>query len=99
MNLANSLSIESPKLVHFGHLPIETNYVGNLLDGIVATRIDNSNGIYMRTDREYRMVHTHDVETISKKIAYRKHIRDLEFETREVFERETSNENIENILT
>ena len=42
MNLANSTSIESPKLVHFGHLPIETKNVGNLLDGIVATRIDNS---------------------------------------------------------
>ena len=45
------------------------------------------------------MAHTHDIETMSKKIAYRKHIRDLEFETREVFEQETSNKNIENIVT
>ena len=46
------------------------------------------------------MAHTHDdIETISKKIAYRKHIRDSEFETREVFERETSKKNIENIGT
>ena len=46
------------------------------------------------------MVHTHDdIEAISEKIAYRKHIRDLEFETREVLERETSNKNIENIGT
>ena len=46
------------------------------------------------------MAHTHDnIETISKKIAYRKHIRDLEFETREDLERETSNKNIENIGT
>ena len=46
------------------------------------------------------MVHTHDnIETTSKKIAYLKHIRDLEFETREVLERETSNKNIENIGT
>ena len=43
---------------------------------------------------------THDdIETISKKIAYHKHIIDLEFETREVLERETSNKNIENIGT
>ena len=41
----------------------------------------------------------HGIETISKNIAYRKHIRDSEFETREVFERETSNQNIENIGT
>ena len=46
------------------------------------------------------MAHTHDdIETIRKKIAYRKHIRDLEFEIREVLERETSNKNIEDIGT
>ena len=46
------------------------------------------------------MAHTHDdIETISEKIAYRKHIRDSEFEAREVLERETSNKNIENIGT
>ena len=46
------------------------------------------------------MACTHDnIEIISKKIAYRKHIRDLEFETREVLERGTSNQNIENIWT
>ena len=44
------------------------------------------------------MAHMHDdIETISKKIDYRKHIRDLGFETREFLERETSDKNIENI--
>ena len=99
MKLANSLSIESPKLVHFGHPPIYTKNVGNLLDGIVATRIENSDGIWRRTDRDYNMAHTHDIETISKKISYCKHIRDFELETKEVFEQETSNKNIENIVT
>ena len=95
----NSLSIDTPKLVHFGHPSIETDNVGNLLDGIVATRIDNLDGICRRTARDDRMAHTHDIETISKNIAYHKHIRDSEFETRKVFERETSKENIENIVT
>ena len=46
------------------------------------------------------MEHTHDnIETIGKKIAYRKHIIDSEFETREVLERERSSKNIENIGT
>ena len=99
MNLANYLIIETPKIVHFGHPPIETDIVGNLLDGIVANRIENSDGICRRTDRDDKMAHTHDIETISKKIAYIKYIRDSEFETREVFERETSNKNIENIVT
>ena len=45
------------------------------------------------------MLHTHDIDTISEKLAYRKHIIDSESETRNVFERETSNENIGNIVT
>ena len=45
------------------------------------------------------MAYTHDDETISENLAHRKHIIDLEFETRKVFERETSNRNIENIGT
>ena len=40
-----------------------------------------------------------DIETISEKLAHLKHIRDSEFETREVLEQETSNQNIENIAT
>ena len=83
MNLANSPIIEPLKLVFFGHPPMETDNVGNLLDGIVTTRTESSDMIWRRTDREDRMAHTHDdIETISKKIAYRKHIRYLEFETR-----------------
>ena len=78
---------------------MEKDNVGNLLDDIVATRTENSDGIWMCTARDDRMVHTHDIETISEKIAYLKHIRDLEFETREVLERGTPNKNIQNIVT
>ena len=99
MNLANYLSIETPEIVHCGHPPIESDNVGNLLDGIVATIIENSNRIWRRTDRDDRMAHTHDIETIIEYIAYCKNIRDSEIETRKVFERETSNENIVNIVT
>ena len=42
---------------------------------------------------------THNIETISEKLNFRKHIRDSRFETRKVFEQEASNENIENIVT
>ena len=99
MNLANSLCIEIPKLVHFGHLPIETNNVGNLINGIIATRIENSNGIWKRTDRDDRMAHAHDVETMSKTTVHHNHIKYSEIETGKVFEQETSNENIGNIVT
>ena len=42
-------------------------------------------------DRDVRTTPTHgNVETMSEKLAYRKFIKDSEFETREVFEREIS---------
>ena len=44
------------------------------------------------------MAHTQYIETTSEKIANRKNIRYLEFETREFLEREKSNKNIENIV-
>ena len=100
MNLANSLSIETPKLVSFGHLHMETYNVGHQIKGIVATGVADPNRIWSSTDMDNRMARTHDnIETIGEKLAYRKHIRDSEFETREVLERETSNQNIENIGT
>ena len=56
----------------------------------------DQNGIRRPTDRDVRTTPTHgDVETISEKLAYRKFIKDSEFETRELFERE----NIQNIGT
>ena len=69
MNLANSLSIETPKLVSFGHPPTETENVGNLIDGIISNRIEKSDGIWRRTDRDNRMAHTYGLEIISEKIA------------------------------
>ena len=51
-------------------------------------------------DRDNRTARTHNkIETISEKLAYRKHIRDSEFKTIEFLGRETSNQNIENIGT
>ena len=100
MNLANSLSIETPNLVSFGHPPMQTDNVGHPIDGIVANKVVDQNRICSSTYRDDRMVRTHDdIETISEKLAYYKHIRYSEFETREVLERETSNQNIENIGT
>ena len=85
MNLANSASIETPKFISSGHPPMETDNVGHWIDGIVATRIEAPNMIWKPMDRDDSMAHAHDnIESISKNIAYRKHIRDSEFETREV---------------
>ena len=87
MNLTNSLGIQTPKLVHFGHPSIETENVCDLLGGIVATRIENYDGIWRLTERDDMMAHAHAIETISEKIAYPKHVRDSEIETKNDFER------------
>ena len=53
-------------------------------------------GIRRPADRDVRATPTHDgVENMSENLAYCKFIKDLAFETREIFERE----NIENIGT
>ena len=43
-----------------------------------------------------RLGYTHDFETMSETTAYRNHIKNLEIETREVFERETSSPQVFN---
>ena len=51
INLANSLSIETPKLVSFGHPPMQTYNVGHPIDGIFVTRVVDQNRICGSTDR------------------------------------------------
>ena len=100
MNLANSLLVQIPKLVSFGHPSMQTDNVGHPIDSITATSVVYQDEIWRPTDRDVNMAPTHgNIETISEKLAYCKYIKDSEFETREVFEREMSNRNIENIGT
>ena len=100
MNLANSASIETPKLLSFRHPPMQIDNVVNPIDSIAATRVMDQDRIWRPTHRDVRIAPTHgNIETISEKLVYCKNIKDLKFETREIFERETSNRNIENIGT
>ena len=45
MNLANSLIVQTPKLVSFGHQPVETDNVDHRSNGSVATRVVEQDGI------------------------------------------------------
>ena len=84
MNLANSVLVQNPKLVSFRHPPMQKENVGNPINSIAATRVMEQNGIRRSTDRDVRTTPTHgDVETIKEMLAYRKLIKDSEFETRE----------------
>ena len=88
MNLANSLSVQTPELVSFRHPTIQTNNVGDQRSRGVATRIANKDGIWMSTLSDIETAATHgEIETISEKLVYLKCINDLDLETSKVFER------------
>ena len=80
MNLANSLGVQTPELVSFRHLPMQTDNVGHRRDGSVANRVMDQDGILRPTYRDVRTAPTHvNVETMSEKLVYRKFIKDSEF--------------------
>ena len=101
MNLINSLSIQTPDLVSFRDPTIQTDNVLDRRSGVVATMIANTDGIWERTISNIGTAATHgDIKNISEKLAYRKYIKDLEFGTSKVFERENiERENIKDIDT
>ena len=102
MNLTNSLSDQTPELVSFRHLTIHTDNVGDRRSGGVTTRIANKDGIWKPMLSDIETAATHGkIKTISEKLAYRKFIKDLEFETSKLFERENieERENIKDIET
>ena len=70
---------------------MQTDNVGHRSDGSVATGVVDQGGIWSPTDRDIRTTPTHgEIKMISEKLAYLKFIKDLEIETREVFDREKS---------
>ena len=77
MNLANSLSVQTPELVSFRHPSMQTDNVDKRISGGVATRIVNNYGIWKPTLSDIEMVATHgEIETIIEKLVYRKFIKD-----------------------
>ena len=87
MNLANSQSVQTPELILIRHTPMQTRNVGERSSGGAATRIANQDGVWRPTLSDNKAVAIHGKsEMISEKLAYRKFIKNSEFETREVFE-------------
>ena len=101
MNLANSLGVQTTELVLPRHTPMQTYNVGKQRGGGVATRVADQHGIWRPTLSDIKTAPTHgDIETRGEKLAYRKFIKDSEFETREEIEREIIQRgNIRNIET
>ena len=99
MKLAHSLGVQTPKLVLLRHPPIQTDNIGDRRGGGFATRTADQDGIWGPTLSDIKTAPTHgEIETISENLAHRKFIKDSEFETREVFEREIASAKISRIL-
>ena len=101
MNLANSLRVQTPDVVSFREPTINTDNVLDRRIGGVATRIANKDGIWEPRSIDIGTAATHDeIKNISEKLVYRKYIKDLDFETSKVLERENNEqENIKEIET
>ena len=80
---------------------MQTDNVGEQRGDGVATRIGDQDGIWRPTLSNIRKAAIHGKsKTKSEKLAYRKFIKDLEFETRKVFKQENiKRENIRNTET
>ena len=91
MNLANSLHVQTPDLVSFRDPTIQTENVLDRRSGSVATRIADKDGIWRPKPINIGTAETHDeIKNISEKLAYRKYIKDLDFETSKLLEQDTS---------
>ena len=89
MNLANFLRVKTPDLIPFRDLNIQTDNVLPLRSGGVATRIANKDGIWKPKPSDIETAATHEeIKNMSEKLVFRKYIKDLDFETSKVLERE-----------
>ena len=96
MNVANSLRVQTPYLVSFRDPTIQTDNVIDRRSGSVAARIAKKDGIWETKPSDIGTAATHyDIKNISEKLEFCKYIKDLDFETSKVLEREnTERENI-----
>ena len=101
MNLANSVPVEPPDLVSFRDPPVETHNVTDGSSGGVATSIADKDRIWRPSPIDIGTTATHDdLKNINDKLALRKYLNELDFETIQMLERDNrARENTENILT
>ena len=101
MNLANSVHVKTPDLVSFRDMTIQTDNVLDRRSGGVATKIADKDRIWEPKPSNIGTAVTHDeIKNISEKLSFRKYIKDLDFETIKMLEREhKERENIKEIET
>ena len=89
MNLANSVPVKTPDLVYVRELTSNTDNVTDRRSGDVATRIADKDGIWGPKPSNIGTAATHDeIKNISEKLAFSKYLKELDFETIKMLERE-----------
>ena len=101
MNLANSMTVKTPDLVSFRDPTINADNVLDQRSGGIATRIAYQDGIWRSEPSNIGTAATHgEIKNISERLSYCKYLKDLEFETSKMLERENiEKENIKDIDT
>ena len=101
MNLADSVRVKTPDLVTFRDPTIQTYTVLDQRSGGVAARIADKDGIWRSKPSDIGPAATHnEIKNISEKLVFRKYIKNLDFETIKMLEREhIERENIKEIET
>ena len=95
------MRVKTPDLVSFRDPTIQTENVLDRRSGGVATRIADKDGIWRSKHSDIGTAATHDdIKNISEKLDFGKYIKDLDFETIKMLERENiERENIKEIET
>ena len=82
MNLANYVPVKTPDLVSFRDLPVNTDNVTEGRSGGVTTSISNKDRVWSPKPSDIGMAATHDdIKNINEKLAFRKYLKELDFET------------------
>ena len=100
-NFANSVPVESPDLVSFRDLPVETHNVNDGGTVGVATSIADKDRIWRVGPSDIGTAATHaTLKDFNEKLAFCEYLNDLDLETIQMLERyKRARENMENNLT
>ena len=99
MNLTKSVPVKTPDLVSFRDPTVNIDNVTDRRSGCVATRISDKDRIWGPKPSDIGMAATHEeIKNISEKLVYRKYLKELDFETIKMLERQhKEHENIKKL--
>ena len=89
MNLANFVRVKTPDLVSSRDPTVNTYNVTDQRSGGVATSIADKDGIWRPKPSNIGTAATHDkIKNINEKLAFRKYIKELDFETIKILQQD-----------